>query len=424
MLGQVEAGAVLLPQAIQLASTPEDHRALSLLHDILQCRPGAPTDPITTARLTALDDSNEKLLLRLVRALGHVDTARRLLGQLAAIRPTSAAAANAFFEALLVQAKRLLDRMDATGALDALRSLESQAEKVPGLSRAAYFNLLGCCACLAQDLDRALLCFTEALAIARNDPRIEQNLALALDWNDRSEEAAGHWERFLELLNPKMPAAPGQRHYVERLAFESLSCLAISYANKERWSEALEYAERAHALRPTDLETLERLFHLYKQTGRPDEARRKLRHVRQGHPGEAQLDLFELDLIEVRNLDHVEEMVGKIKRLLQRYPHNSRVPARVRIVAGNLIPFLERVFSQRASQLAKMLSQVRHLPAYRVDWSALRDGTRQLDNDFQKLRRGAAECLAFVTDEGQLRLLRELIERIDRRIDQCRSHSK
>ena len=41
----------------------------------------------------------------------------------------------------------------------------------------------------------------------------------------------------------------------------------------------LTYLQRAHRLRPQDPDTLERLYHLYVQVKRPEDARRTLRRL-------------------------------------------------------------------------------------------------------------------------------------------------
>ena len=66
---------------------------------------------------------------------------------------------------------------------------------------------------------------------------------------------------------------------------------------------------------------------------------------------------------------------------------------------------------------------LRHLPDYQINWSAVHDVVRQLQREFQKLRRIAGKCLPLVTHEEQRRIIRELAEHIDQKIDYCRSMS-
>ena len=61
----------------------------------------------------------------------------------------------------------------------------------------------------------------------------------------------------LDLIDRRLPTPPGDPSYLESLAFEALTRLATCYSDKERWSSALVYLERAHALRPDDADTVE-----------------------------------------------------------------------------------------------------------------------------------------------------------------------
>jgi hypothetical protein len=74
-------------------------------------------------------------------------------------------------------------------------------------------------------------------------------------------------------------------------------------------------------------------------------------------------------------------------------------------------------------QLRKVADQVRHLPDYQINWSAVHDVMRELLREFQKLRRITGKCLPLVTHEEQRRVVRELAEHIDQKIDYCRSMS-
>jgi hypothetical protein len=419
-LGQLDASAALLPEVTELAPDAVDRRCLSLLQALVQsCQ--VPNDPGVNAVLAAMDAAEEEQLLSLVRSLGHMDTVVTLIQALAVARPTSPAAHAARIEALMIKAKRLLDQCDPGGAERILLSLEMSLAEVPASTRAALLNLLGCCGCLGQDPDRGVHYFEAALAIGGEDFRIEQNLALAHEWRDQPLVAVPHWERYLKLLDSNIPGPRGRPDYGKRLAFEANARLAAAHADKESWSVALSFAERALALQPNDAETLEKLFHLYTQAGRPGDARRILRLLRQARPQEAHLDLYELDLLDVRSLDGIDEMIGNIERVLKRHPQDNRVELRALVIVGNLIPMLERLYNQSSNRLAKVLNQVRQLPNYQIDWSVLRDVLRDLRGDFQRLRRAAARCFPLVRDDEQRRVIRELTDRIDRKIEQCRA---
>src|SRR5207245_769390 len=104
--------------------------------------------------------------------------------------------------------------------------------------------------------------------------------------------------------------------------------LATRYSEKEKWSSALGYVQRAQRLRPEDFDTLERLFHLYNQAKRPQEARRTLEQLRRLRPGDPQLELYELDLVEVKGLNDIERLLTEIDRVLKRHPDDGRVQDR------------------------------------------------------------------------------------------------
>ena len=69
-----------------------------------------------------------------------------------------------------------------------------------------------------------------------------------------------------------------------------------------RGEPALNYVQRAVQLRPSDVETLEQLFHLQNQAKRQGDARRTLEQMRRIKPGEPQYELYELDFVEVKSL--------------------------------------------------------------------------------------------------------------------------
>src|SRR5205085_3153008 len=117
----------------------------------------------------------------------------------------------------------------------------------------ALLNLLGCCACLLQDYERAAEYFATALTFLGNDPWLHQNLALMRELQGRLDLADRHWNRYFDLLDRRTPAPP-LPGYLEALAFESLNRLAEIYSKKERWPTALGYLQRAHRLRPDDID--------------------------------------------------------------------------------------------------------------------------------------------------------------------------
>jgi Flp pilus assembly protein TadD len=374
--------------------------------------------------LADLTPAEEQRLLKVVRSLGQPDTVLSLLKTLSEARPDSGPVRDAYTEAVLVKGKELVDRCAWTEAEVLLRPLT----RVQGTPRdggrtnlVAALNLLGCCACLTQDFDAAARNFSAALRLAANDPRLHQNLALTYELQGNLAQADPHWNRFFDLLDDQVPGPPDFPHYVEVLAYEGFMRLANRYAEKEKWSSALSYVQRAQRLRPDDPETLERLFQLYNQAKRPQDARRTLDQLRRVRPNDPQLDLYELDLIEVKGLNEIERLLTEIDRILKRYPNDVRVEERAVNMVGNVIPLMGNLCDQLTDQMSKVIDQVRHLPNYQINWSAVREVMRDLLKEFQKLRRITGKCLPLVTSEEHRRIIRDLADHIDKKMEACRS---
>jgi tetratricopeptide (TPR) repeat protein len=418
-LGQIDAALSVMPRVVELAPQPSERRRFSLLLTVMQiCRPqnGAPTPGEVLAKM---DDVEEDGLLEVIRSLGHLDTSLALVQALAQARPASATAREALFEATLVKARSLLQRCDWAAAASQLLALHEASAAPP--ARAVLLNLLGCCACLSQDMKKGIQYFAAALRLAGRDARLQQNLALAHEWLGNFSKAETYWNRYFELLDEHVVAPPGRPDYGTRLAFEGYTRLSNGCAEREQWSTALAFAQRAHALRPNDPDTLEKLFHLYTQAGRSEDARRVLRELRRVRPSEPELELYELDLVDVRSLNEIEQMLTNVERLLKRTPNDARVEVRAAIMVGNVLPFLDKAFGQLSDQLGKTSNQVRYLPKYQIDWSAVREVARDLRGEFQRLRRLGNKCFALVSDDEQRRTIGDLTISIDRKIEQCRS---
>jgi hypothetical protein len=90
-------------------------------------------------------------------------------------------------------------------------------------------------------------------------------------------------------------------------------------------------------------------------------------------------------------------------------------------MVGNVIPLIGKMCDQYTDQLNRVMDQVRRLPNYQVNWSAVHDVMRDLQREFQKLRRIGNKCLALVTSEEHKRIIRELIEHIDKKTEVCQS---
>jgi tetratricopeptide (TPR) repeat protein len=437
-LGNLEGCQALLPQLLALTPNPEDQRFFALLEPLLRVgldsRAGLPPPPpkrqsngelVHEALMPDVTPMDEQRLLQFIRGLGQFDVVFPLLRTLATACPSSALVQEAFLEAVLVQAKKLADRCQWDAAERLLAPLSRTAVEGVGRSasrshQVALLNLLGVCECMLQDFDRGTRYFAAALKLAGNDPWLHQNMALTYELQGRLEQADTHWNRYFDLLDRKVPV-PQTPNYLETLAYEGLNRLADTYTKKERWSSALPYLQRAHRLRPHDHETLERLFHHYTQVKRPEDARRTLRRLRELRPNDPQFELYELDLREVRTLEDIDRMLADIRKTLSRYPNDMRVEERAVNMVGNVIPLMGRMCDQLTDQLSKIVDQVRRLPNYQINWPAVRDVMRDLHDEFQKLRRITNKCLGLVTSEEHRRIIRELSEHIDRKIELCQS---
>ena len=437
-LGQLEACAGMLPRLLELAPDPEERRFFSLLEPLLRIglnlQAGVPP-PVPNRQangellhhspMPPLTPPDEQRLLGFIRGLGQFEVIFPLLRTLAAACPNSPLVQEAYLEAVLVQARKLADRCLWEPAEQLLVPLsrtvmDGQARTTARALQVALLNLLGVCECMLQDFDRGLRYLGAALKLSANDPWLHQNVALAYELQGRLEQADTHWNRYFDLLDARVPAPP-LPNYLETLAYEGLNRLADAYTRKERWNSALPYLQRAHRLRPGDTETLERLFHLYNQVKRPEDARRTLRRLRELRPDEPQFELYELDLREVRTLEDIDRMLGDIRRTLNKFPNDLRVEERAVNTVGNVIPIMGRMCDQLTEQLSKIVDQVRRLPNYQINWPAVRDVMRDLHDEFQKLKRITSKCLGLVTNDEHRRIIRDLSEHIDRKIEQCQS---
>lgn len=416
MAGQGAAPAVSQGRGAEAA----DGRFLQILQALLLACRGRHLEGQAGAILTNLSPAEERRLLRLVRGLGALETVHLLLKALTDARPASGPIREAYVEAVLVQAKSLMDRGSWTEADNLLRPL-SREKSVGRPIQAALLNMLGCCSALTQDFDGAVRYFGAALKLSSTDPRLHQNLAISYEMLHDHSRADEHWNQFFDHLDHRVPAPQDVPLYLDKLAFQGLSRLANRYAEMERWNQALTYAQQAHRLKPDDIDTLERLFHWYNQQKRTSDARRMLDKLRQVHPDDPQLDLYELDLIEVRGLNDIEKLLTEIDTILYRYPGDARVEDRALNMVGNVIPLMGNLCDQLTDQMSKVIDQVRNLPNYQINWSAVREVMRDLLKEFQKLRRITKKCLPLVQTDEHRRIISDLTDHIDRKMEACRS---
>ncbi|HTU89216.1 MAG TPA: tetratricopeptide repeat protein [Gemmataceae bacterium] len=426
-LGKVEDCLSLLPTVLELAAhrpandNADEQRFLLVLQALLQsCRKSDIDAPSVDPVLKELTAADEQRLLQVLRSLGQLDTVHTLLKTLSEGRPRSTAVHEAYLEAVLVKAKELIDRCAWTDALLLLGPLERD-KSGSRATQLVLLNLLGCCACMTQDFDSAIKHFLAAIKLAPNDPRLHQNLALTYELKGELPQADPFWNRFFDLLDNRVPVPSNIPRYLDHLTYESLGRLAARYSEKEKWTSALNYVQRAAHLRPNDPDTLERLFQLYNQAKRPQDARRTLDKLRQLRPGEPQYELYELDLIDVKGLSDIEKLLAEIERILNRYPNDVRVEERAVHMVGNVIPLMGNLCEQLSEQMNKVIEQVRNLPNYQINWSAVREVMRDLLREFQKLRRITGKCLPLVSSDEHRRIIRDLGDHIDKKMEACRS---
>jgi tetratricopeptide (TPR) repeat protein len=427
-VGALDSALALIPRVQELAPAPDERRFLHVLQVLLNlCQPGrggAETNgsPHESA-LADMTAADEQRLVELLSGIDPFEVSYPLLRAVAAARPKSLPAQEACFQAALLEGKRLCERCDWNAASRLLGPLARAVADNRSLARpvqAAFFNLLGCAACMEQDFERGGKLFTTALRLSPDDARIHQNLALAYQWQNKLDHADPEWNRFLDLLDRRAPTPPQQPDYFDQLAFEGLSHVADLYSRQERWPTALNYLQQALRLRPDDVDLQERLFHLYTQLKRPQEASRMLYRMRKLRPHDPQLELYELDLHETKTLDDIDRMLGDVGRILKKYPNDLRVEDRAINMVANVIPLMGRLCDQLTDQIGKIIDQVRHLPSYQINWSAVREVMRDLEDEFLKLRQITRLCLPLVTTDEHRRIIRELSAHIDRKIEDCR----
>src|SRR5204863_10122172 len=124
---------------------------------------------------------------------------------------------------------------------------------------------------------------------------------------------------------------------------------------------------------------------------------------------------------EVKGLNDIERLLTDIDAIRKRHPGDGRVEERAVSMVGNVIPLMGNLCDQLTDQMSKVIDQVRHLPNYQINWSAVREAMRDLLKEFQKLRRITGKCLPLVNNEEQRRVVRDLSDHIDRKMDACRS---
>src|SRR5207249_2408517 len=116
--------------------------------------------------------------------------------------------------------------------------------------------------------------------------------------------------------------------------------------------------QRAHRLCPGDGEVLEALFLVYLQMRRRDDAGRVLDKLRTLRPDDAQVELYELDLIEIKSLEDIDDALGRLERVQRDFPTDRRVEDRALHTVGIVLPLMSTVCDQLSDQLARVVNQV------------------------------------------------------------------
>src|SRR5262249_23603820 len=155
----------LLPKVLEIAKAPKDRELLELLKQILRCCQATGDDKLPPLMSAEISADEERRLVQMTHELGHPAAAMRILQGLANPRPDRAELQTAVLEAILVQAKQLLDRCEWHEAGRVLAQWMGKDGSAPPSIRAALLNLSGCCACLNQDFETAVHSFSAALKI-------------------------------------------------------------------------------------------------------------------------------------------------------------------------------------------------------------------------------------------------------------------
>ncbi|HEV2948429.1 MAG TPA: tetratricopeptide repeat protein [Gemmataceae bacterium] len=420
-LGEVETARILLPQVIELAPEQSQRDFLTLVDRVIRNCSSEHLENGKAPTLADVSPEEEQQVLEFLHNLGNPGIAAQALSALAKQQPDNAALFRAYLEAILVQAKQLLDRGDWNQATRILTPLVEAMESTPRPTGAALLNLLGCCACLTQDFEAGIHAFASALQTANRDARLSQNLALAYEMHGRHSEAEPHWNWFLEMLDGRLPSPPESPGYKNRLAFECLHRLGVRSSERGKWTSALAFLQRAHQVQPEDADTLERLFHVFNQLKKPEDARRALRRLRQLRPQDPQMEFFELELIEIDNLDNCNRVLAGLEALHGKYPDDARVAERQAQLLGAITTYLKRLTRQIVEQSARAASRVRRLPTYQEAWPEMKHYLRDLRSRLNRTRKTALRSLPLATSESHRRDLQHIIQQTSQEIDQCQT---
>ena len=163
------------------------------------------------------------------------------------------------------------------------------------------------------------------------------------------------------------------------------SASAASNYDGEHWETARAYYQRALPLKPDDPDILERLFHVNNQLRRAADARQVLEQLRQVRAGAPQLELYELEVNEVRTADDVLRLLGEVEHVVRKYPQDAAVAERAAGIFANLITFMASLEKQYRQQLRKTERSLQELPSYQVNWPEVHGYLRDVRGRLAKL---------------------------------------
>ncbi len=123
----------------------------------------------------------------------------------------------------------------------------------------------------------------------------------------------------------------------------------------------------------------------------------------------------------MKELNDIEKILAEIDAMRKRHPGDGRVEERAIKMVADVIPLMGNLCDQLTEQMGKVIDQVRHLPNYQINWAAVREVMRDLLKEFQKLRRITGKCLPLVNSDEHKRIIRDLAEHIDKKMEACRS---
>jgi tetratricopeptide (TPR) repeat protein len=192
---------------------------------------------------------------------------------------------------------------------------------------------------LSTESDRLGQVYLAAVARNPSDLVLRKLAGRFLLSSDRAEEALGHFRAIEAELpeNHRTHLLLGQAFYAGgayRKADESfkkaislaadpadlLSEAADFYAREGEWSVALDYARRAHALRPDRVSTMKLLARIQLRSNRVGEAFRLLRRIEKLRPGDPEV-LRQLAVLSLQGGDS-GQAVAYAERGLQLQPEN------------------------------------------------------------------------------------------------------